>query len=185
MGEESSKNAMSMAGRENGHPQVGEERHDGKRLLARLMSPEMGAVDGAPVDTIAGEIDALREELDRALAELGRRRRQMLKPAWLVHEHGGFVLVAGLGVAVVGVFFFAYAETRTRRRERLWARFSRLRRALARAIARPERVAQPETTLGRKLFERAVIFAWERTLGGVAKRVTVVTESRRRALPAG
>jgi hypothetical protein len=161
MGQEPGKESLKVRITEGAH-----------RLVERT---ENGGL--SPVDSIAQEVDELRFELDRTLEELRRRRHRAMHVGWLIKEHGGGLLVVGIGLAALGAFLLAYAESRARKRTRWSAkaarvreRTQRFRQAISRAIDRPERVAPADPTLGHRLLERAALFTLERGLSMIAQR---------------
>lgn len=124
------------------------------------------------VRRVSGEIETLRGELGTLVAELDRRRHEALDLGLQVRRHPAVVaVVAGLAaIAVGGLIAFAVRSRRERRRPTVRAREAR--RALARLLEHPERVASPEpnlpgkvaralavaaaSTLAKRLVERAV-----------------------------
>lgn len=108
----------------------------------------------AAAQAIGGEIAVLRYELDSLLAELDRRRHELLDVRLQVRRHAvGVTLtaVALVGTAAAGVWLDAW---RRRRRQRLAARAGRLRYAIDRMIENPERVAA-HPTIPQKIIAAA------------------------------
>ncbi len=119
------------------------------------------------VRRVSGEIETLRGELGTLVAELDRRRHEALDLGLQVRRHPAVVaVVAGLAaIAVGGLIAFAVRSRRERRRPTVRAREAR--RALARLLEHPERVASSEPSLPGKVA-RALAVAAASTL---AKRL--------------
>ena len=133
---------------------------EGTGRLDRTHADENGR-DGLPAKpreaalALGGEIASVRSELDVLLAELDRRRHNALDLELQVRQHA-------LGIAVTAVAFVGAASGfvwfgvwRARRRRRLIAHGDRLRIALSRMMAHPERVAH-EPTMFSKIVTAAV-----------------------------
>jgi hypothetical protein len=102
-------------------------------------------LSGQPPEVIERAIAVKRSHADRLARELHRRRHHLTDWRWLVTHRGrGLAVVAGVLVLVAGAAITT-AALRARARRRPAARFARLRRALARMIDRPERVASTPT----------------------------------------
>lgn len=127
--------------------------------------------EGAPgLDRLGGEIAGVRDDLDTLLSELDRRRHEALDVPLQLRRHALGVALTALAVGGIVAGGVWLAVGRRRRRERPLAQAGRLRDALARMTAHPERVAVEPTltsrlvaavasaavaTLARKLLERA------------------------------
>lgn len=124
---------------------------------------------------IERDIEHLRTNLDHSLAELDRRRHELLDVRLQMHRHPAVFIGAGAFVVLVlgGV---GYAIYRSRKREELPQKARRLRIAIGRAVDEPHKVARGEapvwekivaavgvtiaTSLARKLVERT----WNQTV---------------------
>lgn len=123
------------------------------------------------VGKVSGEIDALRGELGALVAELDRRRHEAFDLGLQVRRHPVAVAVAAatLAFAVGGLIALAVAGRRHRQRPSVRAREAR--RALARIMDKPHRVAAEPSmprrvavaaataaaaTLARRLVQRQV-----------------------------
>jgi hypothetical protein len=104
----------------------------------------------AVVEELGSEVAGVREELDTLLAELDRRRHEALDVRLQLRRHAvgaGLTAFALLATATGSVWLTLW---RRQRRDRLGAKASRLRSAIARMTAHPERVAA-EPTVGRTI----------------------------------
>jgi hypothetical protein len=124
---------------------------------------------------IERDIDHLRTRLDRSLAELDRRRHELMDVRLQMRRHPA--VFAGAGAVVVLVLGgVGYAIYRSRKHDELPQKARRLRIAVGRAVDKPEKVARGEapvwekivaavgvtiaTSLARKLVERT----WTQTV---------------------
>jgi hypothetical protein len=129
--------------------------------------------DGSPevVSRVSGEIDALRGDIGNLVAELDRRRHEMLDLRLQARRHPVVVAVTAAGAALLVGALIAYAVRDRRERERPINRAREVRRAVARLMEHPFDVAaKPNvaekilmaagvaagTALARRLVERMV-----------------------------
>jgi hypothetical protein len=105
----------------------------------------------ARVRELDQETGAVRRQLDDLLAELDRRRHEALDWRLQVRRHGRALALAAGGIAAAATLVVALYRMRARRQATLAARLSdladrgeRLRRALARVIEDPDRLAPEE-----------------------------------------
>lgn len=132
------------------------------------------------VGRVSGEIEALRGELGGLVEELDRRRHEAFDLGLQARRHPVAIAVAATAAALVVGGLLAYAARDRRRRRRPSARARETRRALARLLDNPERVAaEPSvankvatavltlvaTTLAKRLVDRKVLPA-RRSTGG-------------------
>jgi hypothetical protein len=131
------------------------------------------AQEERPPREIERDIELLRTRLDRSLAELDRRRRELMDVRLQIHRHPAVFAGAVVVLVLGGV---GYAIFRSRKREELPQKARRLRIAVGRAAGRPEKVARGEapvrekivaavgvtiaTSLAKKLVERT----WNQTV---------------------
>ena len=120
---------------------------------------------------IEREIEHLRTRLDRSLAELDRRRHELLDVKLQMKKHPGIVLGAG-GVVLLMRGGVAFAIVRARKRQELPAKAHRFRIALGRAVDKPQKVARGDapwwekilasvgTTIAVSLAKKALDRAW-------------------------
>ncbi len=109
-------------------------------------------VNGAEqsVGKVSGEIVALRGELGALVAELDRRRHEMFDLGLQARRHPVAFAVAAAAVALVAGGLLAVAVRSARRRRSPAVRAREARRALARLMDHPHRVAA-EPSIGRKI----------------------------------
>ncbi len=100
---------------------------------------------------IEGEIEHLRSRLDKSLAELDRRRHELTDVQLQVRRHPRVVIGAGVLVALL-VGGMAVSIYLARRRERPVERSRRMRLAMERMAAHPEKVARPEAGAAQKIL---------------------------------
>jgi hypothetical protein len=94
-----------------------------------------------PEAEIEREIEVVRMRLDKSLAELDRRRHELMDVKLQVRKHPQAVLIAGgVVVLLVGVGWLAARSAHREPEPAQKAR--RFRRASARAMEHPERVAR-------------------------------------------
>jgi hypothetical protein len=98
---------------------------------------------------IEGEISTLREELGDLVAELDRRRHQMLDLKLHVRRHALEVTLTGVSLVAAAAALMWLGIWRSRQRPSLVARAGRLRQAVSRMIDNPERVAAEPTVPGK------------------------------------
>jgi hypothetical protein len=119
-----------------------------------------GKAETRPPREIEREIDHLRTRLDRSLAELDRRRHELMDVRLQMRKHPAVFIGAGAVVALMlgGVAFAIY---RSRKREQLPQKAHRLRIALGRAVDNPKKVARGEAPV------------WEKIAAAVGTTITV------------
>ncbi|MGZ6143270.1 MAG: hypothetical protein ACXWLM_08025 [Myxococcales bacterium] len=100
---------------------------------------------------IEREIDHLRVRLDRSLAELDRRRHELVDVRLQMKRHPRVFVGAGVFVALVmgGV---AFAVWRAHERDRPVAKVHRLRIAFGRAVEEPHKVARGDAPVWQKIL---------------------------------
>jgi hypothetical protein len=135
-----------------------------------------GKAEPRPPREIEREIDYLRTRLDRSLAELDRRRHELMDIRLQMRKHPRVFIGAGAVVVLMlgGVGFAIY---RSRKREEIPAKAKRMRIALRRAVDKPEKVARAEppvwekilaavgTTIAVSLTKKMVERTWNQTVG--------------------
>jgi hypothetical protein len=105
----------------------------------------------APRDPRPIEADIMRRrgELTEFLTELSRRRRELTDVKLQIRRHALRFTATVLAVSAVAAGSIALGMWRARRRNTVTAHTGRLREALGRMIARPERVAVEPTATQR------------------------------------
>jgi len=104
------------------------------------------------------EIEHLRTGLDRSLAELDRRRRELTDLKIQMRKHPGVFIGAG-GVLLFVVGGVGFAIWRSQKRDQLPGRAKRFRLAVGRAVHKPRKMARGA--------------AWEKILVAVGTTVAV------------
>lgn len=105
----------------------------------------------ADVGRVSGEIDAIRGELGTLVAELDRRRHELFDLPLQARRHPVVVVVAASTVALILGGMIALAVRSRRRHHDPKVRVRETRRALARLIDHPDRVAA-EPNVGNKIL---------------------------------
>jgi hypothetical protein len=122
-------------------------------------------------DALQRDIEEIRGRLGGMVRELEHRRHDLFDVRKQLNRHVIPLALTGLALLGLAAGGVALAAHRRRQREALGARLGRLRRALARMIDKPERVAgapSPErkiatagaaaiaSVVGKRLAERAI-----------------------------
>ncbi len=102
------------------------------------------------VSRVSGEIETLRGDLGSLVAELDRRRHETFDVGLQARRHPVVVAVAAAGVALLAGGLLALAMRSRRRPRRPAVRARETRRALARLLEHPERIAR-EASAGQKI----------------------------------
>jgi len=130
------------------------------------------------VPRVSGEIDSLRHELGRLVAELDRRRHEILDVKLQVRKHPG-VVIAAAGVAALLLGGMVGMAVRNRREHaRPATRAREARRAFARLLDHPERVAN-EPGLALKIATAAGVAAGTVVARRLAERFVARAVPRR------
>ena len=131
----------------------------------------MTATNGSPRDVrqVSGEIDTLRDELGRLVAELDRRRHELLDVKLQVRRHPGVVIVAAGAAALLLGGLVGMAIRKRRQQARPTTRVREARRALARLLDHPERVAA-EPNVAIKIATAAGVAAGSAVARRLAQR---------------
>jgi hypothetical protein len=124
-----------------------------------------GKADLRPAREIEREIEGLRARLDRTLAELDRRRRELTDVKAQVRQHPAALGAAGGVLALTAAGVFMLVMRVQERRSRPIQRARRFRTAVERAVEKPNRVAR----------EPAI---WEKILAAVGAAVAVALTKR-------
>lgn len=113
-----------------------------------------------PPREIEREIDHLRMRLDRSLAELDRRRHELMDIRLQIRRHPQVFIGAG-AVVVLLLGGVAFAIYRSRKREEPIEKARRFRIAVGRAVDKPHKVARGEAP------------PWEKILAAVGTTIAV------------
>jgi hypothetical protein len=109
------------------------------------MSPRTKSQPGAsPRESsrqLEGEIALLRDELGGLVAELDRRRHELMDIKLQARRHVVGATLTGVGLLASAAGLVWLGAWRKRRRRTTAARVGRLREAVSRMVERPERVA--------------------------------------------
>ncbi len=122
------------------------------------------------VQRVSGEIETLRHELGNLVSELDRRRHEFLDVRAQVRRHPAVVIAAAGGAALLLGGVLAVAVRNQRRRSRPTVRAQEARRALARLLDHPHRVAA-EPSIGVKIATAAGVAAGSVVARRVAERM--------------
>ena len=114
-----------------------------------------GAGTHFPPTGLELNVELVRRRLDATIRELDRRRQDAFDVKAQIKRHalpviGGFVAFAAAVTAVT-----VWAIRRTIRRHRLMPRLHRLRSAVGRMVAKPDRVARENPNVVRKIAAAA------------------------------
>ena len=104
------------------------------------------------VDSLEREVDRIRNNIGELVRELNHRRHEAFDLKLQFREHAGRLVLVGVAVATLIAGTIALAAARIRRRRSIRTRVSRLRDALRRIAAHPERVAERQPNVPRKLL---------------------------------
>ena len=107
---------------------------------------------------LEGDIAALREDLGVLVAELDRRRHELVDVKLQLKRHAGGAALFGVALVATAAGFVWLGMWRAQRREHVMSRAGRLREAVARMVDRPERVAA-EPTVAAKILTAAATAA--------------------------
>ena len=123
------------------------------------------------------DVEEIRDDLTDLVNELDRRRHQFFDVRGQVSRHALALTLAGVGLVGLVAGGWALAARHRRRRESLASRVVRLRRALARMIDKPGRVASSPSAL-----EKIGVAGASAIISALAKRL-VATSHRDPATP--
>jgi hypothetical protein len=119
-------------------------------------------ISSPPPEALEREVEAIRGSLDGIVSELDRRRHELTDWRLQARRHRGKLLVVGGSLLAIMAGFVTMVALRHRRQQRLMAQAGlfankarRLRRALARMIDDPDKVAAPAPSIGHKIATAA------------------------------
>jgi hypothetical protein len=126
------------------------------------------------------ELAGTRDRLGGLLGELSRRRRELTNVGLQLRKHTRAIAITAGGVLATMATLIGLGLRRRARQRRLPERARRLRAALGRMVAHPERVGRAAPGLGGSLLKAALTAA----VATVAKRlVSGVARGPRRTPP--
>lgn len=125
-----------------------------------------------------GDLDSLRRDMGRLVSELDRRRKELLDVRGQLRKHPRVVIGAAAGAVLVLGGLVALAVESRRRRARPKTRARETRRALARLLDHPDRVAA-EPSMGAKIATAAGVAAGSVVARRVAERIVARAIPRR------
>jgi len=103
------------------------------------------------VEQLEHDVDLIRANLGDLIGELNTRRRDALDIRLQFQRHAGrLILVGAVVIAMVAGGIALFVSSR-RRRQSFSARASRLGKALRRAVAHPEHLAERRPSVPRKI----------------------------------
>lgn len=126
--------------------------------MSEPMNHHSSSLETTPRETVrqlAGEIATLREELAGLVAELDRRRHEALDVKLQVKRHGVEMALTAATLVAAAAGLVWLGAWRSRRREDLLSRTTKLRRAFSRVMGRPEPAAGDPSLAGRILTATA------------------------------
>ena len=103
------------------------------------------------VGKLESDVDLIRANLGDLIGELNDRRRDALDIRLQFQRHAGRLVVAGVVVIALVAGGIALFVSRVRRRRSFSVRADRLGKALRRALAHPEHVAERRPSVPRKI----------------------------------
>ena len=117
----------------------------------------VGVNDGSNsehAEALQRDIERIRDDLANTVGELDRRRHELFDVRGQLRRHPVPIVLVGAALLALAAGGIALAMSRRRRRQRLPARLERLREALQRMVAKPNRVAT-DPGVGRKIVAAA------------------------------
>jgi hypothetical protein len=104
------------------------------------------------VDSLEREVDRIRNNIGALVRELNHRRHEAFDLKLQFRQHAGRMVLVGVALASLIAGTIALAVARVKRRRSIKTRVTRLRDALRRMGAHPERVAKEQPNVPRKLL---------------------------------
>jgi hypothetical protein len=127
------------------------------------------------------DVEDIRENIDDIVTELDRRGQELLDWRLQLRKHKLLLVAVGASCLVGLSLTVGLARAKRRRENRFFAKAARLRKALARMIAHPELVAQPQPGIGKKALTAAVSAAVGALAKTLARQVAEAPEPARLA----
>jgi hypothetical protein len=104
------------------------------------------------VDSLELEVERIRHNIGELVRELNHRRHAAFDLKLQFRQHAGRLVLVGVAVAALIAGTIALAAARLRRRRSIRTRVTKLRDALRRISAHPERVAERQPNVPRKVL---------------------------------
>ena len=117
----------------------------------------VGVNDGSSsehAEALQRDIERIRDDLANTVGELDRRRHELFDVRGQLRRHPVPIVLVGAALLALAAGGIALAMSRRHRRQRLPARLERLREALQRMVAKPNRVAT-NPGVGRRIVAAA------------------------------
>jgi hypothetical protein len=121
------------------------------------------------------ELEGTRERLGGLLGELSRRRHDLTNVRLQAGKHLAAIVITGVSLLAIAASAIGLGARRRARRRRWPARARRVREALGRMVAHPERVGREPPGLGGAVIKAALTAA----AASVAKRMVERSLPRR------
>ncbi len=107
---------------------------------------------GNDVESLEREVDRIRDNIGALVRELNHRRHDAFDLKLQFRQHAGRLVLVGVAFAALIAGSIALGLARVRRRRSIRVRVGRLRDALRRISAHPERVAERQPNVPRKVL---------------------------------
>ena len=104
------------------------------------------------VERLEHDVDQIRGQIGSLVRELDHRRHAAFDLRLQFRHHAGRLVVVGVALCAIVAGGVAYVAARLRRRRSIRMRVNRLRDALRRIGAHPERVAERTPKVSRKML---------------------------------
>jgi hypothetical protein len=104
------------------------------------------------VESLEHEVERIRSNIGALVRELNHRRHEAFDLKLQFRQHAGRLVLVGVAVASLIAGAIALTVARAKRRRSIKYRVTRLRDALRRMSAHPERVAKEQPNVSRKLL---------------------------------
>jgi hypothetical protein len=123
-------------------------------MNGRREEPRSDGSSQAHAEALQREIEGIRGDLANTVGELDRRRHDLLDVRGQLRRHPVPITLLAVALLALAAGGIALAVNRRHRKQQLGARLERLREALGRMVAQPNRVAT-DPGVGRKIVAAA------------------------------
>jgi hypothetical protein len=110
------------------------------------------SIEQDEVTRLEQDVDQIRGHIGELVRELNHRRHDAFDVRLQLHRHPGRLVLIGVAFVALVAGGVALMAARLRRRRAIGTRVRRLRTALHRIAAHPERVAERTPTVSRKVL---------------------------------